>query len=977
MPLRIVDKGYQKEVVLMLFKGLPFAVLANDVLSLILVYLYWDKSLSQSMLFWLIGMLVVMTWRSINYLLINKNIKNNQLDVIAALKLFRIGVTLTSIIWACGAYLFYPIGFSDNHLILVMVLAGVTAGSIASLSVDKPSVRLFLSPILITLSMMFFIDGDSIKLALGAITLFYMLFLMTSAARIADKFSENYYLRKKLEDNEKKRQLLAGNLTDVIFLLDKDGVIQYVTPSIGTLLGVEDKNSIGLSMSELLHEADRDDFLNVLKHVTASYIIESIIKKFKVVDGSLLDMEIFIKNVIKEKSDDETQYIAIARDVTERRSLELENFRNKQLLESVLSASTEVAIIATDKEDVITVFNRGAERLLGYKSSETVNILKPYHFHLKEELIERKAELINLLGYDVTDQKVLTELSGINGSEKRDWTYMSKDQRYIPVTLVTTTIYSVDMNEIVGHVFIAQDISSRKLAEAALASEVEHKNSIINNMADGLITINEDMEITSINPAAENIFLFSAKEVIGQGIGLLMSENYIKNYEVFANVKPNSRKSKIFEVTNEFKGQRKDGEIFSIELSVTRIQRGFYVEYIGIVKDISIKKAYEKQLIEANTQSQRYLDTASVMLMSLDTSGRIDMLNRRGCQILGVNAADSIRKNWFDLCLPESDRDEFREYYNNVMSGDEVMMAYFQISVRRSDNVVRKLYLYATVFYNDRNEKTGVLLSGDDITDSQRIIQERKMLQGQLTQAHKMEAIGQLAGGIAHDFNNILAGIMGFSQLLQDQFTSSNDDMAKMYIDNVLQLSERARDLIAKMLSFSRQRDIKSVEPVALSVTVNDMLKLLRPLIPAGIEIQTELESSPAVIVDTVELQQLLMNLCINARDAMSDYGTLTIAVRKVHKTDMHCQSCHNLFSGVYTELSVSDTGTGISDETLQKIFDPFFTTKSVGKGTGMGLAVLHGIVHDRQGHIIVTSVLGKGTKFSLLFPIHEAVAAA
>lgn len=258
--------------------------------------------------------------------------------------------------------------------------------------------------------------------------------------------------------------------------------------------------------------------------------------------------------------------------------------------------------------------------------------------------------------------------------------------------------------------------------------------------------------------------------------------------------------------------------------------------------------------------------------------------------------------------------------------------------------------------------------------DALRTREEHEHLQNQLLQARKMEAVGQLSGGIAHDFNNMLSSILGYAGLALDRPDDLPDSELDEYLDEVIRAGERARDLVGQMLSFSRTRKGEA-ERSELKPIINETVKMLRFTLPASIELDIVLDDeSLAVNIDPVQLQQLIMNLSINARDAMCNKGKLSIAVRQISPSEddfrLECQSCRKtVLSGNYIELSVRDSGGGIDQELLERIFDPFFTTKDIGKGTGMGLSVVHGIVHEMGGHILVKSVPGEGTTFRLLLP--------
>jgi len=261
------------------------------------------------------------------------------------------------------------------------------------------------------------------------------------------------------------------------------------------------------------------------------------------------------------------------------------------------------------------------------------------------------------------------------------------------------------------------------------------------------------------------------------------------------------------------------------------------------------------------------------------------------------------------------------------------------------------------------------ILLVNEIEEKELAEAQQHELQKQLQQAQKMEAIGQLTGGIAHDFNNMLASIMGYTNLAQERFGHENEKLNE-YLSEVNLASERARDLIAQMLAFSRGGSNQS-RMMDLKPLVKDAIKMLSSTMPSSVEVQTDfLDGLPMIMMDPVQMHQIVMNLCINARDAMMGNGELIVTLKNVEFTQSsHCISCIESINGNYVELNITDTGQGIDPNLLRRVFDPFFTTKDIGKGTGMGLSMVHGIVHEHGGHILVDSIVNKGTTFRLLFP--------
>ncbi len=274
----------------------------------------------------------------------------------------------------------------------------------------------------------------------------------------------------------------------------------------------------------------------------------------------------------------------------------------------------------------------------------------------------------------------------------------------------------------------------------------------------------------------------------------------------------------------------------------------------------------------------------------------------------------------------------------------------------------------------DIEGKTFILALLRDITELVTMEKEKEEIKAQLDHSRKMEAMGTLAGGIAHDFNNILSGIFGYSQLAQAHI--SNPEKAKQDIDQILKAAKKAADLIQQILTFSRKSSHhKQVLPIFM--VVKEALKLLRSSLPATIEIRDEIRSKALVMADPINIHQVVINLCTNAHHAMGDTGG-TLTVKLVEKSiPGQDPAVAPLSPGNYLELMVSDTGHGMDQQTLDRIFEPYFTTKRMGRGTGLGLALVHSIVEDHQGHIVARSEPGKGTSFHVFIPVTGKAGAA
>ena len=258
--------------------------------------------------------------------------------------------------------------------------------------------------------------------------------------------------------------------------------------------------------------------------------------------------------------------------------------------------------------------------------------------------------------------------------------------------------------------------------------------------------------------------------------------------------------------------------------------------------------------------------------------------------------------------------------------------------------------------------------------DFERTLTAKRDLERQLQQSQKVQALGQLTGGIAHDFNNSLAAILGYANLALDKHVPEKDSKLARYLREVVCASERARDLVAKMLTFTRTRPSDDVGLIAPSAVVEEVQSMLSHSIPASIKLAMEIQDGGSILVDAGELNQVLVNLIINSRDAIlaqgHAHGRIEVVVHRVVAVNQLSLTTQRRFSGTFMGIDVSDTGNGISPENVSRVFDPFFTTKDVGKGTGLGLSMVQGIMMRAGGHILLHSKPGMGTRFQLLFPI-------
>jgi two-component system, cell cycle sensor histidine kinase and response regulator CckA len=366
---------------------------------------------------------------------------------------------------------------------------------------------------------------------------------------------------------------------------------------------------------------------------------------------------------------------------------------------------------------------------------------------------------------------------------------------------------------------------------------------------------------------------------------------------------------------------------------------------------------------EQHRAERRYREMFEQSVAGITTTrvvdGRVIMCNEACARIFGYGSpAEFTKQQARDLWWDPAEREQLVAALRVSPGG----IRNFEARMKRKDGTPAWVMCNVTLREN---------AEGESILESILIdVSDRKSLEQQLWQAQKLDALGSLAGGVAHDFNNLLTAIIGYADILRDDLgadSSHTDDL-----NEIIKASDRAAALTRQLLAFSRRQPF---EPKSLRIDerVTDMEKMLRRLLGPPVQLVTATDADlAAIMADPNQLEQVVLNLAVNSRDAMPEGGTVTIETRNVRLDEPYAQGPSAVPSGTYVMLAVSDTGTGMSPETLSRLFEPFFTTKDKGKGTGLGLSTVYGIVKQSQGHVIVYSEPGVGTTFKCFFPVSE-----
>jgi PAS domain S-box-containing protein len=405
--------------------------------------------------------------------------------------------------------------------------------------------------------------------------------------------------------------------------------------------------------------------------------------------------------------------------------------------------------------------------------------------------------------------------------------------------------------------------------------------------------------------------------------------------------------------------RKKNGTIIDVEITSHTVTFDRRTAALVLPRDITDRKRAEEAILASEQRFQVFMNNSPAVAFMKDEDGRYLYVNEPFARCFGRPQAEWIGKRDIDL-WPEEVATCLRENDLAVMAGEHVVE--LEEVVPTPDG---KPHYWLVFKFPFRDCSGNEVLAGIalDTTD-------RKRLEGQLRQAQKMEAIGQLAGGVAHDFNNLLTVISGYSELLQHHLSA--DDTLRRQAEQIKIAGDRATALTRQLLAFSRQQVLRPVV-LDVNVIVANLLQMLPRLIGEHIELKTALDPRPTFVkTDPGQLEQVLLNLAINARDAMPDGGTLTIETSHVALDETACRRIGTISPGSFVQLTVHDTGCGIDAATQTRIFEPFFTTKDIGKGTGLGLATVYGIVTQSQGAISVNSAPGRGASFAVYFPASE-----
>jgi hypothetical protein len=500
-------------------------------------------------------------------------------------------------------------------------------------------------------------------------------------------------------------------------------------------------------------------------------------------------------------------------------------------------------------------------------------------------------------------------------------------------------------------------------------------SALLEALPDAIVAVDHKGTIVQVNSQALELFGYDRGELVGQKVELLVPESYRGQHRHHRENYADAPKTRRMGAELDLYGRRRNGSEFPVEISLSPISthKGAFV--LSAIRDISDRKRIAEELRRANEELHHrtaeqlgeyrsklasIIDSSEDAILSKDLNGIITSWNRGAENIYGYTAEEIVGKH-ISLLTPPDRPDEISEILKKIARGESTEH-YESVRVTKDGR-----HLNVSISVAPLRDAAGKIIGASAIA---RDITSQKRAESQLRQAQKMEAIGRLAGGVAHDFNNVLAIINACREFLRDRIDPAAN--ASLYVDNIKKATERGALLTKQLLAFSRT---SAVQPRILDLNerLKDISKLLRPLMGDDVEILVTSKSPTAVVeADPGQLDQIVVNLAVNARDAMPRGGKFILETGTVRFDEAFADRHQTMPAGKYVQLSASDTGVGMDEATISRIFEPFFTTKEVGKGTGLGLATVYGIVKQSAGHILVYSEPGHGTTFKIYLPNAE-----
>ncbi len=746
--------------------------------------------------------------------------------------------------------------------------------------------------------------------------------------------------RREAQEALELTQLSMDQASDMILWVDSDGRFTYANASAVRGFGYPRDELLTLSVPDITASIPRERWRETWDAVgqAGSLRMETTVRRK---DGAILPCEAVVTHLALGRKEFQC---AIVRDLTERNQAEQARAEREAQFRALSEQSlTGIALI---QDEVFVYVNPRLAEMLGYTPAEMIGLATVEVVSEEDRAMMRASVRRRLTGEVQTVHHLFTGLRKDGTTVELELFGSTLPHRGRPAALSTLL-----------------DISERRRAAAALETQEQRFRSLIENSAEGIGLMTEDTTALYLSPAFKHILHYPVEEWLGRPLlDLIHPED-----------RPQAERTLIgglqtpgLAVPWQFRLRDAAGawrwmEGTAVNLIANSAVGGIVVNW----RDVTGRTEAEEALRASERRARALFETVHLIVLGLDSQGKVDYVNPYFLQLTGYTREEVLGQSWMERFLPPGERAKLQGVFLDLIERDK--NPYYQNLIVTKGGEERLVAWNNTVVRDPHGRPTGTLSIGEDITEHQR-------LEAQFRQAQKMEAVGQLTGGIAHDFNNILMAIVGYTDFLLPALKGASaqaDDVRE-----IRKAADRATVLTRQLLAFSR-RQVLVPQLLNLNTLVTDVGKMLRRLIGADIGLQiSQAEGLGTVRADPGQLEQVIMNLVLNARDAMPTGGTLEIGTTNVDLDPAYVELHPYVTAGPHVSLWVSDSGLGMSEEVKSHLFEPFFTTKPVGQGTGLGLATVYGIVKQSGGHITAYSELGTGSTFRIYLPrVDEAAA--
>jgi len=605
-------------------------------------------------------------------------------------------------------------------------------------------------------------------------------------------------------------------------------------------------------------------------------------------------------------------------------------------LHAAIVESSDDAIVSSDLNGIVTSWNRGAERVFGYTASEMIGSSVSRLFP-PDRVEEERAMQARILQGERVDHLETRKIA--------------KGNRPVDVSVTISPVRDAK-GVIVGMSRITRDIGELKARDRDIQRERNFSDAMLNSMPGVLYLYDEAGHFIRWNRRFEELTGRSAAEI-----------DQIHPLDFFDGRERDLVAERIAEVLTKGESSveasliAKDGRRTPCLFTGVRVEVEGRTCIIGVGIDISDRKRLEEEQRESEERFRATFEQAAVGISHVDINGKFLRVNNKLCEITGYSREELLQKTFMDLTPPEyqaDDAESVRAMLSRTRSSESIEKQY-----RRRDGSTYWVSIISTLLWDANGAPKYLIAVTADIT-------ARRQLEEQFLRSQRMESLGALASGIAHDLNNLLTPVLMGAEMLR---LEKDEAMAAKTIGSIESSALRGAELVKQLLSFARgTRGARMT--VQLGHVIREMKQFIQSTFPKNIAFKaTTPKDLWPVQGDPTQLNQILLNLCVNARDAMPDGGTLTVTARNVDLDQQYAAMQPGVSAGRYLQLETVDTGTGIPPAVIERIFEPFFTTKEAGKGTGLGLSTVREIVRSHGGHITVTSQPGKGTTFRILIP--------